>query len=53
MQERGSKIWRHTDTRDSALSIVDYLMNNTRPITMKVQQEIVDEKKALKETAAG
>ncbi|KZP08041.1 hypothetical protein FIBSPDRAFT_715614, partial [Athelia psychrophila] len=47
-----AKLLRHDGTLDGARKIVVELMNN-RPMALRIQEEMVDEKKSLVDTAAG
>jgi hypothetical protein len=51
MLESGSTMKRLTD-RDSALKIISLLLDK-EPVTLQIQHELVDEEKALIDTAAG
>lgn len=56
MIDRGSKIHRHYNTRESALRLIDSLVGGTaaRPkIILDIQSQMVDEGKDLASTAAG
>ncbi|KAL1590965.1 hypothetical protein WHR41_00395 [Cladosporium halotolerans] len=56
MVERGSKIHRHYNNRESALRLIDSLVsgNTARPkIVLDIQAQMVDEGKDLADTAAG
>jgi hypothetical protein len=48
----GAKLLRHSNTANSAESILRQVVNN-QPLPFRIQQEIVDEKLKLIETAAG
>lgn len=50
--DEGATMERHDGSLTSAQEIVRRIINNT-PMTLRVQREIVDEKKDIKETAAG
>ena len=52
MLKRGSEMVRFEDTKDSALSIVQKLVDK-RPIVLQIQHELVDEAKDLIDTTAG
>lgn len=53
MMDRGSRISRHSGTRDSALAIVSSLIGlPSRPV-LDIQREMVDENKKVSDTAAG
>ncbi|KIM24360.1 hypothetical protein M408DRAFT_57700, partial [Serendipita vermifera MAFF 305830] len=48
----GAKLLRHLNTKESAESILHQIVHNT-PAPFKIQEEIVDQKKNLNQTAAG
>lgn len=50
--DKGAAMMRHTGERDSALALIDALINKT-PVVLDIQHELVDEGKALIDTAAG
>ena len=50
--KHGSKMARFEDTRDSALKIIESIVDNN-PLVLKIQRELVDEDKDLIETGAG
>ncbi|WPH02106.1 P-loop containing nucleoside triphosphate hydrolase protein [Acrodontium crateriforme] len=52
MVRRGANLARFEDTKESALSIID-LMINQKPIVLQIQSELVDDGKNLIETTAG
>ena len=51
MIERGARVTQYTNTKDSATKILNLFEGKGRPL--KVQDEMVTEKKGLSETAAG
>lgn len=53
MVEKGSKIFRHDRGAESATEIVNYLISRKQRVVLDIQRELVDERKALQETAAG
>lgn len=53
MISKGSRMFRQDNGAQSARHIVDYLVSRKRPVTLKIQEELVDEKKTLDETGAG
>ncbi|EME77844.1 uncharacterized protein MYCFIDRAFT_111091, partial [Pseudocercospora fijiensis CIRAD86] len=53
MIEHGSKVMRHTRTRESAMSIVKAILSNSHPFALKIQEEMVDQRLVLLDTAAG
>ncbi|KAK4892653.1 hypothetical protein LTR27_008929 [Elasticomyces elasticus] len=52
MVQRGSRMARFEDTRDSALQLILSLIGQ-KPIVLQIQSELVDQKKDLIDTAAG
>lgn len=53
MCNRGSKIFRYGGDRESAMSIISYLIALGSAATLDIQREMVDEKKVLADTSAG
>lgn len=53
MQKKGSRVFRHMDTEDSALKIIDYLLSVEGHDSLAIQREIVEENKTLADTGAG
>lgn len=53
MIAKGSRMFRQDNGAHSARQIVDYLVRRKRPVTLKIQEELVDEHKTLDETGAG
>lgn len=51
MVQRGARVMKHTRTQKSALKILDKITPET--MVMKIQEEMVDEKKSLAQTDAG
>lgn len=49
--DAGAQMLRHYNTHDSAHNILRYIVNN-HPMPLQIQQEIVDEHKAITDTAA-
>jgi hypothetical protein len=49
----GSKVRRHQDTDVSAFSIVDDIIARSRPVALRIQCEMVDERRSVDETDAG
>lgn len=49
---KGAGMLRHNNTAESAAAILMHLINNT-PLTLRIQRELVDEKKDISQTAAG
>ncbi|RDB26374.1 GTP-binding protein A [Hypsizygus marmoreus] len=50
--DKGAKIERHENTRESAHRILEYLISN-HPLSLRIQRELVDEGKDISQTAAG
>ncbi|KAF5604322.1 P-loop containing protein [Fusarium pseudocircinatum] len=50
--DKGAAMMRHTGERDSALALIDALIEKA-PVVLDIQHELVDEGKALIDTAAG
>lgn len=50
--EKGAQMLRHDNTQTSARKILRAIVNN-RPLSLRIQREIVDEKKDVSQTAAG
>jgi hypothetical protein len=51
--KRGSRVARHSNSRDSAMSIVDSIVERQRTIVLGIQDEMVNKRLRLDETAAG
>ncbi|KAL0573452.1 hypothetical protein V5O48_008507 [Marasmius crinis-equi] len=51
--DRGARIVRHLNTRESAHAILQNLLNNNTPLPLLIQKEMVDEDKRLLDTSAG
>ncbi|RSL88429.1 hypothetical protein CEP51_001744 [Fusarium floridanum] len=52
LTDKGAAMMRHTGERESALALVDALINKP-PVVLDIQHELVDQGKALIDTAAG
>lgn len=52
MVSRGSKVYRHDDSKESALRIVSDLIERKTRVVLDIQHQMVDQKMALKDTAA-
>ncbi|KAI0955752.1 hypothetical protein AcV7_006331 [Taiwanofungus camphoratus] len=50
--EKGAQMMRHNNTYQSALVILEQLINN-HPKALRIQRELVDENKDISQTAAG
>ncbi|KAF7191565.1 hypothetical protein HII31_07067 [Pseudocercospora fuligena] len=53
MVERGSRVMRHTRTRESAMTILEAIITRKHPFALKIQEEMVEENLVLHDTAAG
>ncbi|GAP92453.1 putative GTP-binding HSR1-related [Rosellinia necatrix] len=53
MCQNGSQVLRLMNTRLSALSLVDYIQSLDKKTVLKIQEQMVDQKLALPQTAAG
>jgi len=50
--DKGAQLLRHENTTESAHSIIRQVMKN-HPVALQIQQELVDQRKEISETAAG
>lgn len=50
MIRRGSKTFRHSDDKRSALKIVDYLISLRRRAVLEIQMQLIDEQRSLQDT---
>jgi len=53
MVAKGSKVFRHNGTRDSARAIVDYLLRQNKPVVLDIQDQMINKGKTLDQTTAG
>jgi hypothetical protein len=53
MISKGSKVFRQDSDEISARTIVDYLIQRKRPVVLNIQQEMVNNKMTLDQTAVG
>ncbi|KAK0257976.1 hypothetical protein LTS16_002045 [Friedmanniomyces endolithicus] len=53
MVHQGSRVFRHDDSRASAMNIVTYILDQRRTTVLQIQRQMVDEGKTLDETSAG
>ncbi|KAF2728664.1 hypothetical protein EJ04DRAFT_538290 [Polyplosphaeria fusca] len=53
MIDLGSEMMRQDNGRLSAMKIIEYLMNRSKPVVLEIQREMVDQKMQLGQTAAG
>jgi len=52
MCKLGSKVFRYHNTRESALDLVSYIISLHRPVTLDIQDEIVNKHREIDQTAA-
>ncbi|EIW84007.1 hypothetical protein CONPUDRAFT_119547 [Coniophora puteana RWD-64-598 SS2] len=50
--DKGARMLRHTDTKESAHAVLRYLVN-MQPATLQIQDELVNQHKEIGQTAAG
>ncbi|KAK7033306.1 GTP-binding protein A [Favolaschia claudopus] len=50
--DQGAKLLRHDNTTESAQAILHYIFGN-QPLSLRIQRELVDQKKDISQTAAG
>jgi protein-disulfide isomerase-like protein with CxxC motif len=48
-----SRVFRHEDTRASAMNIITYILDQHRTTVLDIQRQMVDEGKDLDQTDAG
>lgn len=53
MVDKGSCVFRHDDSRASAMKIISYILDQRKMTILQVQRQMVDEGKTLNETSAG
>ncbi|KAK3176009.1 hypothetical protein OEA41_007331 [Lepraria neglecta] len=53
MHKRGSRVYRYTDTRESAMTIVSDLIALRTIVVLDIQRQITNEHKSLEDTSAG
>lgn len=53
MIDHGSSVFRQDNGRASAMRIIQYLIDRSRPVVLDLQRELIDEKKLLGQTEAG
>jgi hypothetical protein len=53
MVKQGSRIARHSSSRDSAMSIIDSIIKRQRTIVLEIQDEMMNNRLRLDETKAG
>lgn len=53
MIDQGSSVFRQDNGRASAMRIIQYLIDRSRPVVLDLQRELIDEKKLLGQTEAG
>lgn len=53
MVAQGSRVFRHEDSRASAMNIITYILDQRKTTILQIQRQMVDEGKRLDETSAG
>jgi len=53
MVDQGSKVFRHTNDRESAVRLLEHFVDSEHGMTLEIQEEMVLHRKALDETKAG
>ncbi|KAL8647109.1 MAG: hypothetical protein Q9210_005749 [Variospora velana] len=53
MIEHGSSVFRHDNTPDSALRILDHIIARRERIVLSIQKQMVDEHRTIDQTSAG
>ncbi|TPX06853.1 uncharacterized protein E0L32_002349 [Thyridium curvatum] len=53
MASKGSKVYRHDNTRRSAMNLIGHFVKTDTRVTLGIQEEMVDQQKNLDGTAAG
>ncbi|RSL67661.1 hypothetical protein CEP53_002877 [Fusarium sp. AF-6] len=53
MVDKGSKVHRHYNTKDSAMKIIGQLANHDKKFVTDLQRQLVDEGRTLDQTSAG
>lgn len=53
MVSKGSTVYRHNNTVESAIRIIEELASSNRTVTLDLQNQMVNQNQTLKETAAG
>ncbi|KAH0268569.1 hypothetical protein KCU91_g9311, partial [Aureobasidium melanogenum] len=53
MMAKGSRVFRHDDSRASAMKVISYILDQRKTTVLQIQRQMVDEGKSLIETSAG
>ena len=53
MHKRGSRVYRYTDTRESAMIIISDLITLRTTVVLDIQRQMINEHKSLEDTSAG
>ncbi|KAL9125115.1 MAG: hypothetical protein Q9217_005635 [Psora testacea] len=53
MIDKGSTVFKHDNTRESALEIIDYIIQKREKVTLSIQKQMVDEHMTIDQTSAG
>lgn len=53
MVGQGSRVFRHDDSRKSAMKIVEYILDQRKKTVLQIQRQMVDEGLSLEQTSAG
>ncbi|CAK4034540.1 P-loop containing nucleoside triphosphate hydrolase [Lecanosticta acicola] len=53
MEKGGSRVMRHKRTEESAMAILDAIISHKHPQMLKIQREMVHERRSLDHTSAG
>ena len=51
--QKGSKVFRQDQGRESAAKIIDYLVSRRKPVVLEIQREMNEQNKTLDQTGAG
>ena len=51
--QKGSKVFRQDQGKESATKIIDYLVSRRKPVVLEVQREMNEQNKTLDQTGAG
>lgn len=51
--QKGSKVFRQDQRKESATKIIDYLVSRCKPVVLEIQREMNDQNKTLDQTGAG
>ncbi|KAG9845925.1 hypothetical protein KCU98_g6587, partial [Aureobasidium melanogenum] len=53
MMAKGSRVFRHDDSRTSAMKLIGYILDQGKTTVLQIQRQMIDEGKSLNETSAG